>query len=309
MLTFVAVFAVPTFAADKKNDKNAPPPVPTADSDTLPPGNFTGKLKSPPGSDGSFVVAVEYQHLVLKPANKLPKNPTPQLQAVIKDQAKVAQLQTKVATAKTAKGQVTAMQQLQAAMAIAQLHLAAIPPQQSPYNVQTDTKDVTFHAAETVKVRFTQPPSAFDEKGNPKKYTADELKELKGTGADAKLIGYAGSIDKLTSGMPVRVTTIANKPKKEEKKPDDKSADPEKKADADAAKKDPADPEKKADADTAAVKKDPADPKDPTAPKDPTDTKDPGPKTVVSLILVYGDESSGDPPTTTTDPKKKKKNN
>ncbi len=75
------------------------------------------------------------------------------------------------------------------------------------------------------------------------------------------------------------MTTIANKPKKEEKKPDaDKKPDEDKKPDAD---------------------KKPDD-------KKPDDKKDPAPKTIASMILVLDDAGSAPDG---TDPKKKKKNN
>ena len=285
LLAFATAWALPVGGADKKDDKN---PADVVDADKLPPGQFTGKLKTVPGSDGALVVTVEYQHLELKNPNQLPRNPNKQMQNLLRDQQHIAQLQQQVANASTARQQTKAMQQLQQAMNQAQNHLALaqLTPQQSPFNVKTDHKDITFHAAEEVKVRFNSPPTAFDDKGNPKKYTADELKELKGTGDDAKLVGYAGTVEKLTVGMPVRVTTILNKPKKEEKKPEEKKADDDKKAeDKDLDKDKVKDKEKDA----------------------PADKKDPGPKTIVSLILVLGDENSGTGGDS-TDPKKKKKN-
>jgi hypothetical protein len=265
----------------KAQDKKKPDPAAAVDADTLPAGQYTGKLKTPPGSDGSFVVAVEYQHYVLKNPNQIPKNTNPQMTRLLKDQQKIAQLQTKVANARTAKQQAQAIQQLQNATNKFQIDLAAaqLNPGQNPFNVVTDTKEITFHAADNMKVRFASPPNVYDEKGNIKKYTPEELKELKGTGDDAKLPGYEGSVEKLNAGSTVRVTTIANKPKKDEKKPDaDKKPDEDKKPDAD-------------------VKADD---------KKPDDKKDPGPKTIASMIMVLQDAG---PANDTTDPKKKKKNN
>jgi hypothetical protein len=268
----LTVYAAPVSAQDKKK----PDPAKAMDADTLPAGQYTGKLKTPPGTDGSFVVAVEYQHYVLKNPNQLPKNANPQMQRLLRDQQKIAQLQKKIAGARTAKQQAQAIQQLQQATNQFQLDLAAaqLNPGQSPFNVVTDTKDVTFHAAENMKVRFANPPTVFDEKGNIKKYTPEELKDLKGKGDDAKLPGYEGSVDKLTANSIVRVTTLANKPKKDDKKPDaDKKPDEANK-----------DVDKKPDA----------------------DKKDPGPKTLASLILVLEDAGMA---SDSTDPKKKKKNN
>ena len=71
------------------------------------------------------------------------------------------------------------------------------------------------------------PPPAFDEKGNFKKYTAKELKELKG---DSNLPGYEAGMDALKPGQTVKVylakATAAKQPKaaapKEKAKPKEK---------------------------------------------------------------------------------------
>ena len=75
------------------------------------------------------------------------------------------------------------------------------------------------------------------------------------------------------AGVQIKVTTVANKPKKDDKKPDE-----EKKSDVD----------KKSDDE-----------------KKPDDKKDPGPKTIASMVMVLEDAG----PAPATDPKKKKKNN
>jgi hypothetical protein len=55
--------------------------------------------------------------------------------------------------------------------------------------------------ADDVKVRLPSPPPATDEKGNPKKYTAKELKALKGPGNEW---GYSADFDSLKPGQTVR---------------------------------------------------------------------------------------------------------
>jgi len=71
------------------------------------------------------------------------------------------------------------------------------------------------------KIRVAYPPPAFDEKGNPKKYTAAELKELKGTGEDAKLPGYVGEFGNLQSDQIVTITLTHKKGMPLRPKPDD----------------------------------------------------------------------------------------
>jgi hypothetical protein len=102
----------------------------------------------------------------------------------------------------------------------AQIRLARARNPQERFNAQRDiqqqqanlyrtqNKDLDFQMADDVKVRMKNPPVAFDEKGNPKKYTAKELKELKG---DDKGPGYPAEIDALKPGQFVTVTVKVKK--------------------------------------------------------------------------------------------------
>jgi len=304
-LTTLAVLVVPATGAPKDKKGNAPAAEPT-DADTLPPGNFTGKLKTTPGSDGSFVLGVEYQHAELKnPKQAIKPTTNPALTNLMRDQTRIAQLQQQIATARTPQQAMQHMNQLQQAMQQFQLHQAqaALNPggkgaQQNPYVIKTETKDIQFWSAEDVKVRFKDPPSAFDEKGNIKKYTAEELKELKGP--DKNLVGYEGSVDKLAIGMEVKVTTVKAKAKPAPKKDaDKKDAAADKTGENKDKDKVAAD---KAAADKAAADKAAADNKDKDkAAAADKDTK-PDHKTVVNLILVTNAEVPADK----TAPKKKK---
>jgi hypothetical protein len=75
-------------------------------------------------------------------------------------------------------------------------------------------QDVELHTAEEFKVRVANPPTQFDEKGQVKKYTQKELKELKG---DPKLPGYPGEFSDLHNDQMISVTLVkkkdASKPK------------------------------------------------------------------------------------------------
>src|SRR5947209_468550 len=97
---------------DKK--KKADPP-PTADADTLPAGQYAGKLKNAPGSDGSFVLAVEYQHLELTNPKALQQfmKANPQLAHAIRDQQHIATLQNQLARARNQYDAARIMGQLQ----------------------------------------------------------------------------------------------------------------------------------------------------------------------------------------------------
>jgi hypothetical protein len=77
------------------------------------------------------------------------------------------------------------------------------------YTLESTTKDVELQTTDEVKVRQAQPPEAFDDKGKPKKYTAKELKELKGP--DPKLPGYNAEFSDLREGQIVTVTLVKKK--------------------------------------------------------------------------------------------------
>jgi hypothetical protein len=91
--------------------------------------------------------------------------------------------------------------------------------------VTTVSKDFDLDALEDVKVRIAQPPQQYDDKGNPKKYTSQELKDLKGP--DTKLPGYTSEFGDLKIGQTVTVYLTTKKP--ETKKADDKDNNKDKK--------------------------------------------------------------------------------
>lgn len=68
--------------------------------------------------------------------------------------------------------------------------------------LKDDTQKVEIRLVDDFKVRLAQPPVDYDEKGNPKRYTAKELRELKGPG---NLPGYPGEFESLRTDQVVRV--------------------------------------------------------------------------------------------------------
>jgi len=78
------------------------------------------------------------------------------------------------------------------------------------YPYRKGTKDMELHAVDDLKVRSSNPPLEFDEKGRPRRYTYRELKELKGP--DTKLPGYQADFESLKPGQDVRITLAKRKP-------------------------------------------------------------------------------------------------
>ena len=103
---------------------------------------------------------------------------------------------------------------------IRNLQVQLLQAQAKMMQTKRETHNVDIEASDDVKVRLKDPPVTFDDKGNPKKYTAKELKELKG---DSKLPGYPGDFDSLHQDQLVQVQLA--KMKETPKKGKDKDAD------------------------------------------------------------------------------------
>lgn len=64
-------------------------------------------------------------------------------------------------------------------------------------------KDISYEIGEDMLVRIENPPMAFDDKGRVKKYTAEELAELKGP--DKKMWGYTADADALKPQLVLKL--------------------------------------------------------------------------------------------------------
>jgi hypothetical protein len=76
------------------------------------------------------------------------------------------------------------------------------------YTLEDHEVEVELPLEEDVKVRLGQPLAKFDEKGNPQKYTAKELEELR---APAELPGYRGERDDLRDKVWIQATVVRKK--------------------------------------------------------------------------------------------------
>ncbi len=80
--------------------------------------------------------------------------------------------------------------------------------QKDLFRVKEVQKDVELPLAEQVKVRSAVPVQAFDDKGNIKRYTAKELKEMRGT---ERLPGFAADLSDVQPGQTVLVKVAVRK--------------------------------------------------------------------------------------------------
>jgi hypothetical protein len=181
----------------------APPKTPPLDADKLAPGVFTGTLVSTPDADRLFTLNVTYQKLQLKPGQNLGRT-NGNLQ---RQYNRIVQLQNQMMNPGRRHNPVAVMQQLQNALAQFQIQMAQA--EANLFQVVTATQKVDFHAEENVKVRTKELPEQIDDKGETKKYTKEELSQLKGK--DKNLPGYESSLDALKIGQPVQVTLGVHK--------------------------------------------------------------------------------------------------
>jgi hypothetical protein len=85
------------------------------------------------------------------------------------------------------------------------------PPRPSapPVRVVKEFVNVEVEMASGIVIRTAFVPVVFDEKGEPKKLTPQELKELKGP--NPKVPGYKADVRALKAGQTVKVTLAKNK--------------------------------------------------------------------------------------------------
>jgi hypothetical protein len=199
------LLGLPVVAADKKNN---PPAKDASDQDykaLADAHTVTGKLASVGGSDKSINLRVEYPVLE---ANPNAKGVTGNALNVLRLQEEIMRTQNPILRAQR-------LQRLEVELARMQTkELNAV-------KVTRDHKDFDLQSTAGVKVRYLEPPVVYDDKGFQKKFTADELKEMKGN--DPNVPGYAADFDKLAPGQTVRVTVV--RPKADKAKDKDAADD------------------------------------------------------------------------------------
>jgi hypothetical protein len=86
------------------------------------------------------------------------------------------------------------------------------------------SQTVDFMADDNMKVRIKDAPTEYDDKGNPKKHTKAELKELKGP--DPSLPGYTAEFEQVKVGQLIQVYLPKPKQTKAKAKSDDDDVAP-----------------------------------------------------------------------------------
>ncbi|HYT89806.1 MAG TPA: hypothetical protein VEL76_13945 [Gemmataceae bacterium] len=168
---------------DDKKDKDEPP------KEKLVYGvHFTGKLTQlAPEGQKDFTVQV------VRKVPELNQGSVNRLQDL---QRQLVQQQQAYAAARNLQQRQQAVQKVQ------EIQGQMAQAQREMYKYKDVTDDHKLRAAENIKVRSYTPPLDYDEKGNVKKYTAEELKALRGTEG---LPGFTIEWDAVRTGQIVHV--------------------------------------------------------------------------------------------------------
>jgi hypothetical protein len=222
-----ALWVLPAEAA-QPNPKRAAPAPAAVDGDKLPVGQFAGTLVSLPNSDRMFTLKITYPEVRLKPGAKMPNLRSAHarnMHQLYQQMSRSPRLPQSRGYHHHAVNNMMRMQQMFAqnerrmaqAMARAEQQELRLLQQeikaiQNMYQVVQVARNVDFQVEENLKVRIKDLPEQFDDKGNIKRYTAQERAELKGK--DKNLMGYESSPDALKIGQVVLVALrVHKKPK------------------------------------------------------------------------------------------------
>jgi hypothetical protein len=191
LLTLILCLTPATEAQDKAKpgDKSDA----SVDADTLGEGEYFGKLVNTPGSDGKFNLRIDLSRYEAKDSAAASRVNS-QLNA---DLQKARQLEQLVALNPTQQ-QVNALQQVYNQIRQTQSR------QKDLYKVVPDSKDVEFYAAPDMAIRFLIPPVIYDDKGERKKFSLIDLREMRGV--DPNVPGYEAKSSDLQPGQIVRVS-------------------------------------------------------------------------------------------------------
>jgi len=181
------------------------------------PTNYKGNLyqRNPNGGYRLLngIAAANYQNqintLLAKQQNLINKNPVKNQQKIMQIAVQIQNLQMKLL-----------MNQMQQLMTMNRLFNQAPP---GSGKLASGFKEFNMETVDNFVVRRLNPPFEYDDKGNVKKYTKEELDKLKGK--DKNLVGYEAKAEDLQAGQIVRVYLAKPKAKPKDDPKADKNDD------------------------------------------------------------------------------------
>jgi hypothetical protein len=188
-MLLMAIFALPGSNAQDSKSKSSDSSNTTIDADTLKEGEYLGKLLAAPSEDGQFTLRFE---------NKEPKD------AAVASRAADA-LNGEVQRARQLEQQVAANPTPQRISALQAAYKRIRKEQERQRDLYNTTyKDIEFHAATDMVVRFRLPPVVYDDKGEQKKYSQLDLQEMRGSNPNVP--GFQAKVTDLQPNQIIRVS-------------------------------------------------------------------------------------------------------
>jgi hypothetical protein len=108
-------------------------------------------------------------------------------------------------------------------LAATQQNILAARTESNPYRNDTKYKEIELATTDDVKVRLSNPPEVYDDRGKRRRWTSKELKEAKGD--DPKLPGYQGDFIDLREQQIITATLVKSKDAPKQKPAAKKDAD------------------------------------------------------------------------------------
>jgi hypothetical protein len=181
----LALLAAAALAGEPSDKDKAPSDKPADRQVTV--GAIAGVVQDPGSSSSRLVIRVKIPYLE---AN------APAQQEYAQRQQQLLERQRAILANPNPQQRYQQMEQLQRDAS------ALMAKQKDLFHVRHREQDVELVLAEEVKVRLARLPQAFDDKGNPKRYTPKEMKDLRGP---EKLPGFAAERGDLQVGQTVLV--------------------------------------------------------------------------------------------------------
>jgi hypothetical protein len=205
---FVLVSVCPFHAADPERSKDS-----KVEQKLTPLGSLVGVVQSINQTDG--VINLEVKTYQLEPNPQAQANYAKQYQQLLAKQTEVMR------TANIVQRRQKMVELMQAAQNLQRQANDLIRVKEVKHKIDLKLDD-------DVKVRTPSPPTAFDDKGNVKQYTPDELKELR----KDKLPGYPSDKEELRQGQTIYVQVARRTPpaKKDDSRASDKEMSANEKA-------------------------------------------------------------------------------
>ena len=168
-------------------------------------GELVGKITKISKRSKGFTLRVEYLELVPNAGSRGGSAVPSDLQTLARQQQDWARLQTGLEQSKSPGQRLAKLQHYGAKFDHQRMRSHA---QHLPYHIAARHASIDLQPTAEVEIRVSEPPPKYDDKGKQKKYTAAELRDLKGP---SKAWGYPGNWSDLQKGQTLTVFLAKNK--------------------------------------------------------------------------------------------------